>query len=280
MGGQDDETGGTLGRIALKQVRVSRDDAKKRRGGGTKPMNLLVPYLDLFHRLNDEELSRLAQVNPQVVSQLRQQVDEINKALERYTDLLPRLSDGELTRLTRASAKTIRFWRLCQPRGAAETPAPATKPAPTQRQPPAARHGTSTAGTATPGVPTETPVSRTPPPTSVPTQQQTPAPTERPAGAPVAQTNDPTPDPAASQSMASAQLADIDGDPFPGYEGGKSGPDKGGEIEIGMFDGEQQATEQQPIIDPTQSVTAAPTIEPEPDSEDDLEFELSDDDFF
>ena len=262
--------GGTLGRIALKQVRVSRDDAKKRRGGGTKPMNLLVPYLDLFCRLNDEELSRLAQVSPEVVSQLRQQVDEINKALERYTDLLPRLSDGELTRLTRASAKTIRFWRLCQPRGASESP---TKTAPA-RQASAARHGTGTATTATPGVPSETPVTRTPRPTSVPAQPQK----QSPAAAPAAQTNDN--DPSASQNMAAAQLADIDGDPFPGYEGDKPGPDKGGEIEIGMFEGEQQATEQQPIIDPTQSVTATPTIEPEPESEDDLEFELSDDDFF
>ncbi len=119
----------TIGRIALKQVRVSRAEAEARMretDGGTKkpaptnsnsPLNRLVPYLDLFGRLNDEELSRLARTPTSAVETLRQQVDEVNRALARYLDLLARLSDEELVRLTGATPKTIRFWRLCQPRG-------------------------------------------------------------------------------------------------------------------------------------------------------------------
>jgi hypothetical protein len=44
------------------------------------------------------------------------QVDEVNRALGRFADLLTRLSDEELSRLTGATVKTIRFWRLSQPR--------------------------------------------------------------------------------------------------------------------------------------------------------------------
>jgi hypothetical protein len=81
------------------------------------PMNRLVPYLDLFMRLDDAEMSRLAGVEVELVATLRRQVVEISEGLATYLDLLPRLSDDELVRLTGASAKTVRFWRLCQPKG-------------------------------------------------------------------------------------------------------------------------------------------------------------------
>ena len=112
----------TLGRIALKQVRVSRaeHEARSRESSAARkasnPMNRLVPYLDLFCRLSDDELSRLARTPTNAVEQLRQQIEEVNRALGRWTDLLPRLSDDELARLTGATIKTIRFWRLSQPR--------------------------------------------------------------------------------------------------------------------------------------------------------------------
>lgn len=116
-----------LGRIALKQVRVSRAEVEARaekraregsaaRTKASNPMNRLVPYLDLFCRLSDDELSRLARTPVATVEGLRQQVDDVNRALGRFADLLPRLSDDELSRLTSASTKTIRFWRLSQPR--------------------------------------------------------------------------------------------------------------------------------------------------------------------
>ncbi len=119
----EDTTGApeTLGRIALKQVRVSRAEveARAREATGPKtsnPMNRLVPYLDLFARLGDEELSRLSGAPVSAVETLRVQVDEVNRALGRFADLLPRLTDEELARLTGATIKTIRFWRLSQPR--------------------------------------------------------------------------------------------------------------------------------------------------------------------
>jgi hypothetical protein len=119
----DDIPGGpeTLGRIALKQVRVSRAEveARARETTGPKsnnPMNRLVPYLDLFGRLGDDELARLSGAPAQAVESLRVQVDEVNRALGRFADLLTRLTDEELSRLTGATVKTIRFWRLSQPR--------------------------------------------------------------------------------------------------------------------------------------------------------------------
>jgi hypothetical protein len=118
-----------IGRIALKQVRVSRAEAEARTRDGepkpkataNSPLNRLVPYLDLFCRLSDEELSRLARTPTSAVETLRQQVDEVNRVLSRYVDLLPRLTDDELIRLTGGTPKTIRFWRLCQPRPIVDT---------------------------------------------------------------------------------------------------------------------------------------------------------------
>ncbi len=108
----------SIGRIPLKQVRVSRTDKehKEEKEPAVNPMNRLVPYLDLFTRLNDGELARLAGVDEEVCSTLRAQVVTITEGLAAYADLLPRLSDRELVRLTGATDKTIRFWRLCQPR--------------------------------------------------------------------------------------------------------------------------------------------------------------------
>ncbi|MCA9704507.1 MAG: hypothetical protein KDK70_01520 [Myxococcales bacterium] len=108
--------GQPLGTIALRQVRVSRGDVQDKAKAEANPMNRLVPYLDLYGRLSDEELSRLAGVAPAVVADLRRQVVQVDRALARFTDLLPRLTDAELVRLTGATPKTIRFWRLCQPR--------------------------------------------------------------------------------------------------------------------------------------------------------------------
>jgi len=113
------DQGVSIGRIPLKQVRVRRgDDAEGSRP--RNPTNALVPYLDLFSRLDDEALARLAQVDTDCVAGLREQVVAIDEGLAPYADLLPRLTDDELVRLTGATPKTIRFWRLCQPRVPAE----------------------------------------------------------------------------------------------------------------------------------------------------------------
>lgn len=110
-----------LATITLRQIRVSRadvtqDKTQDKPSSDANPMNRLVPYLDLFGRLSDEEIARLAGVSAVVANNLRRQVVQVDRALTRFTDLLPRLTDAELVRLTGASPKTIRFWRLCQPR--------------------------------------------------------------------------------------------------------------------------------------------------------------------
>jgi hypothetical protein len=115
----------SIGRIPLKQVRVSRSEREKE--PRPNPMNNLVPYLDLFCRLDDAELARLGGVEVEVVASLRSQVDAVNDGLALYLDLLPRLSDSELVRLTGASDRTIRFWRLCQP-GIATNSKPVASP--------------------------------------------------------------------------------------------------------------------------------------------------------
>ena len=107
-------------------------------------MNNLVPYLDLFDRLDDTEMARLGGVELDVVVSLRSQVDAVSEGLAAYADLLPRLGDSELVRLTGASDRTIRFWRLCQPRHVvvskpaatpAATPAKAAEPKTTANVP-------------------------------------------------------------------------------------------------------------------------------------------------
>lgn len=235
---EDQETPpATLGRIALKQVRVSRQELETQPSvskSDANPMNSLVPYLDLFERLDDKELARLAHVDAGVVRELRKQVDEINRALLRYVDLLPRLGDAELTRLTAASSKTIRFWRLCQPRGPSNPMVPA-RPSPDARS-------QGMGGEATPGTPSQIPVSRTPPPVSEPARTPTPAPRE----------HAPT---------------------FPGFEHGRVGlPDEGGEIELSLVDDDAEPA-------PTEPESVVPETSTNTD-DDDLAFDLSDDDFF
>lgn len=103
-----------MARCIVERMADGTDTARR-----TNPMNRLVPYLDLFARLEDVELARLAEVDIDTVATLRRQVIEVGEGLSHYVDLLPRLGDDELVRLTGLSAKTIRFWRLCQPRGSA-----------------------------------------------------------------------------------------------------------------------------------------------------------------
>ena len=277
---------GTLGRIALKQVRVKRPDIQERsRATKTEnPGNALVPYLDLFGRLDDEELARLAGTKVGVVHQLRSQIDEINEALKRYVDLLPRLTDNELNRLTGASAKTIRFWRLCQPRVDGETPGPRpskSKPAAATPATSQSRHVQSAAGMHTPGVPAQMGVTRTPPPVDRPPSRSSAVPQPRDAR------TDQTPQPS------------------PGFEHGAATPDKGGEVSIGVLrdssgperveeieatvedmdaaaDQVRTIEEIDAALDEIQQVEETGEHEPvkKSDEEEDLAFELSDDDFF
>jgi hypothetical protein len=76
----------------------------------------LVPYLDLFSRLGDDELGRLAAVDVEQVVTMRAQVDEIAKMMSKYEDLVDRLSEEEFVRLSQSTPKIVRFWLLSRPR--------------------------------------------------------------------------------------------------------------------------------------------------------------------
>lgn len=226
------QVGKALGQIPLKQVRVSRGEMDER--AAANPMNRLVPYLDLFSRLSDVELARLAVVGPEIVAQLRKQVVQVDRALRRYLDLLPRLGDDELVRLTGASNKTIRFWRLCQAR-----PAPAgedgavtrnararaeTAPHPivqSQAESPRAHISNQPTRPIAVGRPTPVPPDEEPPTPAlgmpaVTTRRVTPgfgSPTVR--GTPPPR---PTPTPTATSTTGTHPAIEIEGAPFPGYD--------------------------------------------------------------
>ena len=95
----------SLAAITLRQIRVSRADVQdKPSSADANPMNRLVPYLDLYGRLSDEELARLAAVPATVVADLRRQVVQVDRALVRFADLLPRLTEDNPAWMACASA--------------------------------------------------------------------------------------------------------------------------------------------------------------------------------
>jgi hypothetical protein len=213
-GSAESRNDAALGRIPLKQVRVKREG-----GRPSNTVNFLVPYLDLFSRLSDDELGRLAGVDPDIVAGLRKQVMEVDRALQRYVDLLPRLSDAELVRLTGATEKTIRFWRLCQPRPPSRDPqssaAVAPEPAEAHSRPPSS----SSSAPVAPAVEKKRKKrdSRAPADTPAPQSVSQPRPTSKAAEPRDAKV---TINPAA-QATVDAMMT-FSGAPFPGYDDGES----------------------------------------------------------
>ena len=283
---------GALGRIALKQVRVTRAElearqaaAKAAAGGasapvpaqgsaaatqaapsaktaatkGQNPMNKLVPFLDLFCRLDDEEMSRLAQVPVKVVVNLRRQVEDVATALDPYVDLLARLKDDELVRLTGATDKTVRFWRLSQPKDGVRVCHPlardAAKPEATPPSPAPAPIESS------PGAPTPSGVRGMPAPqpgaTPVHAAEATGSGSGSGAGSGSGSgfgPQSPVPQHVAPQSTPAP--VDISGQPFPGFEtGGRRPVDSGGEVEIGMFEDDDDDDELDPLADDDLEIT-------------------------
>ena len=114
----------TLGKISLQPKRVSEQEyeahqveaLRRKDPKEVRRLNLLVPYLDLFHRLNDEELARLAGVPTPTVRSMRAQVNSVGHRLKDYVALLDRLDDQQLARVADTSPKMFQYLRLCQPR--------------------------------------------------------------------------------------------------------------------------------------------------------------------
>lgn len=225
---RDDEsnaaTGTPIGQIPLRKMSRAELEGHKKATGVTNgnPMNRLVPYLDLFGRLDDAELSRLTGATEQTTAQLRTQVNAVCNALARYVDLLPRLADPELMRLTGASAKTIRFWRLCQPRVKA-TAAPAATPRPVE-EPRAQGTGDYAAASASGHFARGTAGGAQPtPPPSESTETVVRAASAGESSGVRTLGNRPTPTPAATPSGSPPPAANpselgLSGAPFPGYD--------------------------------------------------------------
>ena len=119
---RDDAT--TLGKIQLAKQAVDSTEyvahkrAALRRGDPREVarLNKLVPYLDLFERLSDRELARLADVPELTATQMREQVVTVRRKLGRFEPLLERLDDVQLARVADTSPKMFQYLRLCQPR--------------------------------------------------------------------------------------------------------------------------------------------------------------------
>ena len=115
----------------------------------------LAPFLDLFSRMTDDQLSRLTGVSPAEVSRQRREVYRVMDLLEPFEDLLVRLDDEALVRLTEQSLDTVIFWRACcippprLKRGRGTTDE-STAPANTERDP---ARATSPRTEATPSTP-------------------------------------------------------------------------------------------------------------------------------
>ena len=76
------------------------------------PRDNLTPYFDLFDRLGDEEIGRLAGVPPQLVGDVREVVESIYDPLREYEHLLTSLDDGQLGKLFGMPLSAARIWRL------------------------------------------------------------------------------------------------------------------------------------------------------------------------
>jgi hypothetical protein len=74
----------------------------------------VTPYFDLFDRLDDQEIARLAKVEPSVVTEIRPILDSIVQPLGDYDHLLDSLGDSKLSRAFGLPDTAVRIWRLCR----------------------------------------------------------------------------------------------------------------------------------------------------------------------
>ena len=91
----------------------------------------LAPFLDLFSRMTDAQLSRLTGVDLARIHAQRKLVYDVMDRLEPFEDLLKRLDDVALARLAEEELATVAFWRTC-----CNAPSPGKRP-PLSSAPPA-----------------------------------------------------------------------------------------------------------------------------------------------
>ncbi len=80
----------------------------------SKARDRLTPYFDLFDRLGDEELARLADVKIAMVTEVRSLVVDIYDPLREYEKLLEQLDDRQISKLFGMPEEAARIWRLAR----------------------------------------------------------------------------------------------------------------------------------------------------------------------
>ena len=79
-----------------------------------KPRDRVTPFFDLFDRLGDEEIARLASVQAALVNEVRTVVEAIYDPLREYEKLLTQLDDRQIAKLFGMPESAARIWRLAR----------------------------------------------------------------------------------------------------------------------------------------------------------------------
>jgi len=74
----------------------------------------LTPYFDLFDRLDDEEIGRIAAVPAELVAEVRTVIESIYDPLREYEKLMETLDDGQLCKLFGFPDSAAAIWRHCR----------------------------------------------------------------------------------------------------------------------------------------------------------------------
>ena len=80
----------------------------------SKTRDKLIPYLDLFDRLDDEEIGRISGVEKSLVGEVRSVIESIYDPLREYENLLDTLDDAQLCKLFGFPKSAASIWRHCR----------------------------------------------------------------------------------------------------------------------------------------------------------------------
>lgn len=79
-----------------------------------KERDRVTPYFDLFDRLGNADLARLAGVKESLVAEIREIVEAIYDPLREYENLLEQLDDRQVSKLFGMPESAARIWRLAR----------------------------------------------------------------------------------------------------------------------------------------------------------------------
>ena len=79
-----------------------------------KNRDRVTPYFDLFDRLDDKEIARLANVSPELVSEIRDLVEAIYDPLREFENMLKQLDNRQVAKLFGMPESAAQIWRLAR----------------------------------------------------------------------------------------------------------------------------------------------------------------------